>query len=146
MLFNSHLSLFHFLHRHIAGQRTHLQRIWTRSPFMLLPLAAFFWGIFLAQTRSVLINWTHFFSVPLSRDVTLAVLIHRNRFWGSWARASVLIRVLYVNLNITLVFFFRTNSLTGAGRWAGELALINMIFPLSAIHLGYLADFPSPVG
>lgn len=98
-----------------------------------------FLGLFLVQTRSVLINWTDFFSVLLSRHVTLPVLIHRHRFWGPWARASVLIHVLYVTLNITLVFF-RTNSLTGAGRRAGELALINIIFPLSAIHLGYLAD------
>ncbi|KAA8652089.1 ferric reductase family protein [Aspergillus tanneri] len=31
-------------------------------------------------------------------------------------------------------------SWTGAGRRAGELALVNLVFPLSAIHLSYLAD------
>jgi hypothetical protein len=96
-------------------------------------------ALFLIQTRSVLINWTESFTVLLSRHLTLPVLIHRHRIWGPWTRSGVLIHVIYISTNITLVFL-KTNSFTGAGRRAGELALINLIFPLSAMHLGYLAD------
>lgn len=95
--------------------------------------------LFLIQTRSILINWTESFTVLLSRHLTLPFLIHRHRIWGPWTRSGVLIHVIYVGINITLVFL-KANSFTGAGRRAGELALINNIFPLSAIHLGYLAD------
>lgn len=95
--------------------------------------------LFLIQARSVLLNWTESFSVLLSRHLTLPVLIHRHRICGPWTRSSVFVHVIYVSANTTLVFF-KTHSLTGAGRRAGELALINLIFPLSAIHLGYLAD------
>jgi hypothetical protein len=100
-------------------------------------------GIFLAffiiQTRSILIQWTEIFSVFLSRHLTLPVIIDRHRVWGPWTRASVLIHISYVTINVALVFI-RNDSLVGAGRRAGELALVNMIFPLSAAHLGYLAE------
>ena len=95
--------------------------------------------LFLLRTRSILIHWTDFFSVLLSRHLTLPVLIHRHQLWGPWTRASVLIHVSYVAINVALVFF-RTTSFTGAGRRAGELAVINLVFPLSATHLGYLSD------
>ncbi|KAF7712893.1 Cell surface metalloreductase [Penicillium ucsense] len=98
-----------------------------------------FLALFLIQARSVFIDWTESFSVLLFRHLTLPVLVHRHRIWGPWTRSSVLIHVIYITINITLVFF-KTNSLIGAGRRAGELALINVIFPLSAFHLGYLAD------
>lgn len=103
-------------------------------------------GIFLAffmiQTRSVLINWIESFSVLLSRHLTLPVLIYRYRIFGLWTRSGVLVHLIFVTINITLLFF-RTDSLTRASRRAGELALINIIFPLAAIHLGYLANLLS---
>jgi hypothetical protein len=98
-----------------------------------------FLALFLIQTRSILINWTESISALLSRHLTLPVLIHRHRIWGPWTRAGVFIHISYVAINIALVFF-RTDSLVGAGRRAGELALVNIIFPLSAAHLGYLAE------
>ena len=48
------------------------------------------------------------------------------------------LHVSYAAIDVFLVF--RINSLTGAGRRAGELAIVNLIFPLSATHLNYLAD------
>ncbi|CEO59625.1 hypothetical protein PMG11_04294 [Penicillium brasilianum] len=96
-------------------------------------------ALLLIQTRSVLIGWTESLSVLLSRYLTLPVLIRRHRIWGPWTRSGVLIHMIYISTNITLVFL-KTDSFTGAGRRAGELALINSIFPLSALHLSYLAD------
>ncbi|KAL2868385.1 uncharacterized protein BJX67DRAFT_371442 [Aspergillus lucknowensis] len=54
-------------------------------------------------------------------------------------RANVFLYLLYATVNIFLVFF-RSILLVGSGCRAGELALVNLIFPLSTIHLSYLAD------
>ena len=98
-----------------------------------------FVGLFLTRTFSILKNWTNLFSVLVSRHLTLPFIIHRHLLWGPWTRASVILHVSYVAINVFLVFF-RMESLTGVGRRAAELALINLIFPLSATHLSYLAD------
>lgn len=98
-----------------------------------------FAGLFLIRTLSILTNWTNLFSVLASRHLTLPFVVHRNRLWGPWSRASVLLHASYVAVNVFLVLF-RIESFTGAGRRAGELALVNLIFPLSATHLSFLAD------
>ncbi|KAL4780128.1 hypothetical protein BJX76DRAFT_59413 [Aspergillus varians] len=96
-------------------------------------------GLFLTRTLSILANWSKFFSVLISRHLTLPFLVHRHQLLGPWTRASVLLHTLYAATNVFLVVF-RIESWTGAGRRAGQLALINLIFPLSTIHLSYLAD------
>lgn len=97
-------------------------------------------ALFLFQTRSILMNWTKFFSVLLYRHLILPVVICRHRICGPWTRAGILVHISYIAISIALVFF-RTNSVMGAGRRAGELALVNMIFPLSAAHLSYIAEY-----
>ncbi|RDH14180.1 cell surface metalloreductase [Aspergillus niger ATCC 13496] len=62
-----------------------------------------------------------------------------SRRWGPWSRASVILHVIYAATNVFLILF-RITSLTSAGRRAGELALINLIIPLSATHRSFLAD------
>lgn len=98
-----------------------------------------FVGLFLTQTLSIFTSWKDLFCTLFSRYLTLPFVINRYRFWGPWTRASVFLHLSYAAINIFLIFF-RIESLTGAGRRAGELALVNLIFPLSAIHLSYLAD------
>lgn len=95
--------------------------------------------LFLTRTLSTFTSWMDLFCIFLSRHLTLPFVIHRHRLGGSWTRASVFLHLSYAAINIFLVFF-RIKSLTGAGRRAGELALVNLIFPLSAIHLSFLAD------
>ncbi|KAJ6026426.1 hypothetical protein N7460_011243 [Penicillium canescens] len=97
-----------------------------------------FLALFLIQTRYVLVDWTESFSVLLSGHLTLPVLVRRHRVLGPWTRAGILVHVSYIAVNIALVFL-RTESLVDSGRRAGALALINMIFPLSTAHLGFLA-------
>lgn len=110
------------------------------SAIYAIAAGGIFVGLFLTRTLSIFTSWMDLFCVLLSRHLTLPFVIHRYRFWGPWTRAGVFLHLSYAAINIFLVFF-RIKSLTGAGRRAGELALVNLIFPLSAIHLSYLADF-----
>ncbi|RAK94827.1 ferric reductase family protein [Aspergillus ibericus CBS 121593] len=98
-----------------------------------------FAALVFARIISILVKWTDLFSVLVSRHLTIPYFVHRHRLWGPWSRASVILHVTYAAMNIFLILF-RITSLTSAGRRAGELALINLVFPLSATHLSYLAD------
>ncbi|KAJ5365191.1 hypothetical protein N7517_008077 [Penicillium concentricum] len=108
------------------------------SAIYAIAAGGIFLALFLIQIRCVLVDWTGSFFVLLSRHLTLPVLVRRHRILGPWTRAGILVHVSYIAVNIALVFL-RTESLVDSGRRAGELALINMIFPLSTAHLGFLA-------
>ncbi|KAE8130661.1 hypothetical protein BDV38DRAFT_289436 [Aspergillus pseudotamarii] len=95
--------------------------------------------LFLVRALSLLASCGHLFSLVVSQHLTLPFVIRRHRFLGPWTRAGVFIHLSYAAINVFLVSF-RITSLTGAGRRAGELALVNLVFPLSTIHLAYLAD------
>lgn len=109
------------------------------SSIYAIAVGGCFLALFLIQTRTTMISWIESCSILISRHLTLPALIHRHRIWGPWSRMNILIYSAYTLVNITLVFF-HTHSVAQASRRAGELALINLIFPLSATHLGYLAD------
>jgi hypothetical protein len=98
-----------------------------------------FAGLVSLRTFSVLAIWRDWFSAFCSQHLLLPFVIRRHRLCGPWTRAGILLHVSYVAINIFLIFF-RTETLANAGLRAGELALINLIFPLSAAHLSYLAD------
>lgn len=93
----------------------------------------------LLLTRAVYTSLTNLFSLWVPRHLTLPVVAHRHRFWGPWTRASVFLHLLFIAANVFLVFF-RVTSLSSAGHRTGELALINLILPLSTNHLSHLAD------
>ncbi|KAL5333669.1 hypothetical protein BJX70DRAFT_392011 [Aspergillus crustosus] len=114
------------------------------NPITIYAIAAggIFTVLFLIRILSILARGRNLFSLVVSRHLTLPFIIHRHRFLGPWTRAGAFLHLSYATINIFLVFF-RTKSLTGAGRRAGELALVNLIFPLSTIHLSYLADLLS---
>jgi hypothetical protein len=96
-------------------------------------------GLFLTRALSIIASWSNLFSVLYSRHLSLPFVVHRHQLWDPWTRASLFLHISYVAVNVFLVFF-HTQLLADAGRRAGELALINLIFPLSTIHLSYLAD------
>lgn len=98
-----------------------------------------FAGLFLAWTLSTLAKWLTFFSILLARHLTLPFIVYRHRLLGPWTCASVLLYLSYAAINAFLVVF-RVDSLTGAGCCVGELALVNLIYPLSAIYLSNVAD------
>ncbi|KAJ6119114.1 hypothetical protein N7471_013065 [Penicillium samsonianum] len=77
-----------------------------------------------------------------SRHLTLPFMVDRHQLWGPWTLISALLYVSYAIINLFLILF-RMKSWSGAGRQAGELTLVNLIFLLSATHLSYLADLVS---
>ncbi|QMW37012.1 hypothetical protein G4B11_000248 [Aspergillus flavus] len=96
-------------------------------------------SLFLGRTLWVIANWSTSFSILYARHLSLPFVVRRHQFWGPWTRVGIFLHVSYAAINVFLVFF-RKQSLADAGCRAGELALINLIFPLSTIHLSYLAD------
>ncbi|OJJ03116.1 hypothetical protein ASPVEDRAFT_62960 [Aspergillus versicolor CBS 583.65] len=122
----------------------------TISPFYRMdPLVIYaitagsiFTVLLLIRTISLLAGYGYLFSLIMSQHLTLLFVIYRHWFLGPWTRAGVFLHLLYTIINIFLLFF-RIKLLTSAGRRAGELALVNLIFPLSTIHLAYLADLLS---
>ncbi|KAL2846614.1 hypothetical protein BJY01DRAFT_173064 [Aspergillus pseudoustus] len=95
--------------------------------------------LFLTRTLCYLAKSSKFFSILVSRHLILPFMVDRHQLWGPWTRISVLLNVSYAAINLVLIFF-RMKSWAGAGRQAGELALVNLIFLLSSTHLSYLAD------
>ncbi|EHA21855.1 hypothetical protein ASPNIDRAFT_184149, partial [Aspergillus niger ATCC 1015] len=91
------------------------------------------------RTISFVTQRSGLFSVIVSRHLTLPYVLRRHQFCGPWTRAGVLLHFAFTAINIFLIFF-KAKSLNDCGRRAGELALINLIFPLSGANLSYLAD------
>ncbi|PKX88862.1 NADPH oxidase family protein [Aspergillus novofumigatus IBT 16806] len=85
--------------------------------------------------------------VPGAEDaLTIYAIVAGSIFAGlflAWTLSTlakyVLLHLSYAAINAFLIIF-RADSLTGTGRRAGELALVNLIFPLSAIHLSNVAN------
>lgn len=96
--------------------------------------------LFFIKTATYFSKKPHLLTIPLQRHLTFPVFVPQHRLFGPWTRACVLIHVLYILTNIFLVFF-RAGAMATVGRRAGTLAIINLILPLSTIHLSSLADF-----
>lgn len=94
--------------------------------------------LFLIKTAAFIAGKLHKVTVPLQRHLTLPVLFAHRPF-GPWTRADVFLHFSYISINIFLVFF-RASAIAGVGRRAGTLAVINLVLPLSTIHLSSLAD------
>ncbi|KAJ5200402.1 hypothetical protein N7472_005606 [Penicillium cf. griseofulvum] len=95
-----------------------------------------FLALFLIQTRYILVDWIESFSVLLSGYLTLPVLVCRYRILGLWTRASILVYISYIAVNIALVFL-RTESLVDSGRrpptlvsWPDCLEFPSVLAPL----------------
>lgn len=133
------LFLLPFYHHSFVHLLTSTRTSMNPSAIYAISAGGILAGLFLNRALSILINWTNLFSVLVSRHLTLPFIVHRHRLWGPWSRASVLLHALYITVNVFLVLL-KMDSLTGVSGRAGELALVNLIFPLSATHLSYLAD------
>ncbi|KAL4960568.1 ferric reductase family protein [Aspergillus stella-maris] len=96
--------------------------------------------LFLIRIAVYLAHRPHLFTVPLFRHVILPILLPRVGPFGPWSRATSLLYILYLASNIFLVVV-KTGGTTGISRRAGTLALINLIFPMSTVHLSPLSDF-----
>lgn len=94
---------------------------------------------FAVQARAILRKWAKPVRGLFSKHLALSLILYRYQNLGPWSRLSFLVHVAYIAVNSTVVLF-RPHSLTEAGRRAGELALVNLIYPLAATHLACLAD------
>ncbi|KAJ5431150.1 hypothetical protein N7445_008882, partial [Penicillium cf. griseofulvum] len=70
--------------------------------------------------------------------IFLALFLIQTRY--ILTRAGILVYISYIAVNIALVFL-RTESLVDSGRRVGELALINIIFPLLAAYLNLSSNW-----
>lgn len=95
--------------------------------------------LFVLRIISFFNPWTGLYASFISRHFTYPYLLGRHRLAGPWTRAGAFFHLLYITLNVFLTFFDRA-SVSDAGHRAGELAMINMIFLVSALHLSYLSD------
>lgn len=93
----------------------------------------------MARATSLMARWANLTDSLITRHLTLPYIVRRHQLFGPWSRGSVLLHLSYIIVNIFLIFF-GDSSLTGAGRRAGALALTNLTFLLSAMHLSFLAD------
>jgi hypothetical protein len=75
----------------------------------------------------------------ISKHFIYPYALNRHRGVGPWSRATVLIQLTYVTVNI-FCLGFRLSSTSKAGLRAGTLALINMVPLFVGPHHSFLAD------
>lgn len=66
-------------------------------------------------------------------------VLSRHRFLGPWTRASVLLQLVYITLNVVCITV-HVSTVRQAGLRAGTLSLINMVPLFAGLHHGFLGD------
>ena len=75
----------------------------------------------------------------ISKHLVYPYALKRYRGIGPWSRATVLIQLAYVTVNV-FCLGFRTSSLPNAGVRAGNLSLVNLVPVFAGPHHSFLAD------
>ncbi|KAE8384350.1 hypothetical protein BDV23DRAFT_177125 [Aspergillus alliaceus] len=91
-------------------------------------------ALFITKALTSPPEWTGWVAAFVSQHFTLPYFVNQHQLVNPWTRASVIFHLSYIAVNLFLVIFGAT-SVTGTGHQAGTLAVINLIFPISAIHL-----------
>lgn len=78
-------------------------------------------------------------SVVMSKHLTYPYLIDRHRILSPWTRADILIKLIYITVNL-FCLGFRTSTISEASLRAGTLSLINITPLFTGPHLGFLAN------
>ncbi|OJD23047.1 hypothetical protein ACJ73_05605 [Blastomyces percursus] len=96
---------------------------------------------FLIMVRflSHLIRLKSIVSVLIAKHLTYPYLLDRHQLFGPWTRLDFLCHLLYYAINV-FCLCFPSLSASDAGRRAGTLSLINMIFLFAGMHLSFVAD------
>ncbi|PGG99692.1 hypothetical protein AJ80_09306 [Polytolypa hystricis UAMH7299] len=96
-------------------------------------------SLILVRVLSYLSHLTTAVSVFVSKHLTYPYLIRRHRLLGPWTHFDVLCHLVYVAANVFCLCY--PNLLASdAGRRAGVLSLVNMIFLFAGVHLSFVAD------
>ncbi|KAJ5741589.1 hypothetical protein N7533_010998 [Penicillium manginii] len=86
-----------------------------------------------------LVQWKDSARVFVFRHLIYPSVISRHSLAGPWSPAGILTHLTYATINIFLACY-KSSSLEIIGRRAGDLSLINMAFPVVALHLSFAAD------
>ncbi|CAG7978344.1 unnamed protein product [Penicillium olsonii] len=87
----------------------------------------------------MLLPWQSTLKRAFARHITYPYVLQRHRLMGPWSRGIVFIHIAYFVSHVVIILF-QDRSLVNIRARAGVLSLVNLILPLSAIHLSYLAD------
>lgn len=100
-------------------------------------------GIFLSlviyRALKVFAPWSNAMNVFIYQHLAYPYVLGRHSLLGPWTRAGVFLHLIYLAINL-LLLFFNSISMAASGRRAGTLSLLNMIFLLASWHLSNLAD------
>jgi hypothetical protein len=104
-----------------------------------ITVGSIFTSLVIFRALKVFTPWSNTINVFISRYLTYPYVLGRHSILGPWTRAGVSLHLIYLAINLLLLFFNHI-SMAAAGRRAGTLSLLNMIFLLASWHLSNLAD------
>lgn len=104
-----------------------------------IAVGGIFASLILIRLLSYLSHFTNTVSVFISKHLTYPYLTHRHHLFGPWTRFDILLHLLYIVVNVFCLCFPKLLA-SDAGRQAGVLVLVNMIFLLTGLHLSFVAD------
>ncbi|CAG8410965.1 unnamed protein product [Penicillium salamii] len=80
-----------------------------------------------------------YLKLQIGRHLEYPYILRRHRLIGPWSRGMFCLQVLYISTNL-VVLLDQGLSIKSIRDRGGSLALINLILPLSALHLSQIAD------
>ncbi|CAG8364277.1 unnamed protein product [Penicillium salamii] len=102
-------------------------------------IAGIFILIILVHCLRALAPLGSYLKLKLGCHLTYPYILRRHRLLGPCSRAMFCLQLAYISTNL-VVLLIEGLSITSIRDRGGNLALINLIFPLSALHLSYIAD------
>ncbi|CAG8428393.1 unnamed protein product [Penicillium salamii] len=102
-------------------------------------IAGIFILIILVNCLRALAFLGSYLKLKLRCHLTYPYILRRHRLLDPWSRAMFYLQLAYTNTNL-VVLLIKGLSIISIRDRGGNLALINLIFPLSALHLSYIAD------
>ncbi|PYI07371.1 putative metalloreductase transmembrane component [Aspergillus sclerotiicarbonarius CBS 121057] len=103
--------------------------------FVLVELISSFFRLM----KSRMLQFIHTCARFICKELTYPYFIGRHHLLGPWTRASVMLHILYIGINL-FALTFHVRSVADAGYRAGRLSLINMVVLFAGAPLSTLAD------
>lgn len=104
-----------------------------------IAVGGIFTSLVIIRVLKVFAPWSNAMNVFICQHLAYPYVLGRHSLLGPWTRAGVSLHLIYLAINL-LLLFLNSISMAAAGRRAGTLSLFNMIFLLASWHLSNLAD------
>lgn len=104
-----------------------------------IAVGGIFTSLIIIRVLNVFAPWGNAMNVFIYQHLAYPYVLRRHSRLGPWTRAGVSLHLIYLAVNLLLLFFNHI-SMAATGRRAGTLSLLNMIFLLASWHLSNLAD------